>query len=116
MLCSRVIGLKGALVTMNGTQRRRRLRRTFTTWLDEELEARRREWREQSTAVEAAYARWSQARGEERLLAFEAYRAALDLEEEASHVYADRVARVQRELEWRGQWLAAQEPEAQAVV
>ena len=106
----RAIGLKGALVTMSRTQRRR-LRRTFTSWLDEELEARRDEWREQSLAVQEAYARWLRARGEERLLAFQAYHAALDLEEQASRVYAERAARLRRELVWRERRRSAAEPE-----
>jgi hypothetical protein len=56
------------------------------------------EWREACIALRNAYERWSSVRLAEREFAFAAYRAALDWEEQASVVYADRLERVAREL------------------
>lgn len=56
------------------------------------------EWREACIVLRRAYEHWSSVRVAERELAFAAYRAALDWEEQASAVYADRVDQVVREL------------------
>jgi hypothetical protein len=56
------------------------------------------EWREACIAVSNAYTRWSTVRVAERQSAFEEYRAALDWEELASALYADRVDSVAREV------------------
>jgi hypothetical protein len=56
------------------------------------------EWREACIALRRAYERWSSVRVAERKLAFASYQAALDWEERASVVYADRVDQVVREL------------------
>jgi hypothetical protein len=61
--------------------------------LIDELMDRYVDWREQCIAVDSAYERWSHGPTAERGLAFAGYRAALDLEEHASLVYADRVNR-----------------------
>jgi hypothetical protein len=50
-------------------------------------------WREECSAVAAAYARWDQATREEQPLAFGAYVAALDREERAAAVYRQLVDR-----------------------
>jgi hypothetical protein len=55
-------------------------------------------WREACIALRNAYERWSSVRVAERELAFAAYRAALDWEEQASAVYEDRVNQVSRQL------------------
>lgn len=44
-------------------------------------------WRERSAAVGASYQRWTSSGPEERELAFQAYLAALDREEESAAVY-----------------------------
>jgi hypothetical protein len=49
------------------------------------------EWREECAALWEAHARWRAAPAAERALAFASYRAALDREEWAAHVYADLV-------------------------
>jgi len=46
------------------------------------------DWREECASLGAAYERWLSVPIEERNLAFAAYRAALDREEQASAVYA----------------------------
>ena len=46
------------------------------------------DWREECNALRDAYDRWSTASPDERSLAFVAYSAALDREEQASAVYA----------------------------
>jgi hypothetical protein len=56
------------------------------------------DWREEAVALRDAYERWSSGSDPERGLAFAAYRAALDREQQASFVYADRSRRVEREL------------------
>jgi hypothetical protein len=52
------------------------------------------DWREERAAVWDAYARWSNAPVPDCSLAFTAYRAALDREERAAHVYAELMTRV----------------------
>jgi acyl-CoA reductase-like NAD-dependent aldehyde dehydrogenase len=52
------------------------------------------EWREECSAVHAAYARWRQASKDDRAAAFAAYSAALDREERAGDVYAAMVRRL----------------------
>ena len=64
------------------------------------------EWREACIALRKAYERWSSVRVAERKLAYAAYGAALDFEERASAVYADRVSQAARELP------GARQPEA----
>jgi hypothetical protein len=55
-------------------------------------------WREACIALRKAYEQWSTVRVAERELAFATYQAALDWEEQASRVYADRVSGVGRAL------------------
>ena len=52
------------------------------------------DWREERATVWDAYARWTSAPVPDSLLAFSAYRAALDREERAAHVYAELMTRV----------------------
>ena len=54
------------------------------------------EWREECSAVHAAYERWRQASRDDRAAAFLAYSAALDREERAGNVYAAMVRRLSR--------------------
>jgi hypothetical protein len=56
------------------------------------------EWREECVGLADAYERWLSVPLAERSLPFAAYRAALDREEQASAVYADRVDRIERQL------------------
>ena len=56
-------------------------------------------WREESATVWAAYGHWSSAAAEEAIRAHAAYKAALDREETAAHVYARLVERVSELLE-----------------
>jgi hypothetical protein len=56
------------------------------------------EWREACIALRVAYEHWSSVRVAERKLAFATYEAALDWEEQASAIYADRINQVAREL------------------
>jgi hypothetical protein len=55
-------------------------------------------WREECIALGEAYERWSRVSAPERRLAFAAYRASLDCEQQASCVYAARFDRAAREL------------------
>jgi hypothetical protein len=48
-------------------------------------------WREECFTLELAYERWRAAAKEDREAAFAAYTAALDREERASDMYADRI-------------------------
>jgi hypothetical protein len=52
------------------------------------------DWREERASVWDAYARWASAPVADCPLAFSAYRAALDREERAAHVYAELMTRV----------------------
>ena len=52
------------------------------------------DWREERATVWDAYARWTSAPVPDAPLAFSAYRAALDREERAAHVYAELMTRV----------------------
>jgi len=52
------------------------------------------DWREERASVWDAYARWTSAPVADCRLAFSAYRAALDREERAAHVYAELMRRV----------------------
>jgi hypothetical protein len=52
------------------------------------------DWREEHASVRDAYARWTSAQVADSPLAFSAYRAALDREERAAHVYAELMTRV----------------------
>jgi hypothetical protein len=52
------------------------------------------EWREECVVLWEAYERWKAVPPAERALAFASYRAALDREERAAHVYADLVGRI----------------------
>lgn len=56
------------------------------------------EWREHCEAVRNAYAHWSSVSSGGKGSAFADYQFALDCEERASTVYADRVGAVAREL------------------
>jgi hypothetical protein len=55
-------------------------------------------WRRECVTVRTAYREWSTGPGPDRRLAFAAYRAALDREQQASLVYADCSRRVEHEL------------------
>jgi hypothetical protein len=55
------------------------------------------EWREECLFLEDAYDLWASGSAEDRTLAFAAYRAALDREQQASSVYAARCNRIERE-------------------
>jgi hypothetical protein len=57
------------------------------------------DWREECHALHNAYECWSNVALDERNVAFAAYRAALDREEQASAVYAERTRVVVDELE-----------------
>jgi len=52
------------------------------------------DWREECASLGAAYERWLSVPIEERNLAFAAYRASLDREEQASAVYAKHLNEV----------------------
>jgi hypothetical protein len=52
------------------------------------------EWRDECVAVRDAYGRWKSAPRADAPLAFAAYTAALDIEEQASVVYAGAIGRV----------------------
>jgi hypothetical protein len=52
------------------------------------------EWREECAALWEAYAWWRAAPPAQKAPAFASYRAALDREEWAAHVYADLVSRI----------------------
>jgi len=54
------------------------------------------DWREERATVWDAYGRWTSAPVPDSPLAFSAYRAALDREERAAHVYAELMTRVYR--------------------
>ena len=56
------------------------------------------EWREESLALAGAYERWLHESARDRRLAFAAYRAALDREQQACSVYESRCDRIAREL------------------
>ncbi len=56
------------------------------------------EWREECLALAGAYERWSGEADRDRRLAFAAYRAALDREQQACSVYETRCNRAAREL------------------
>jgi hypothetical protein len=51
------------------------------------------DWREESAASEEAYGRWSIASDADRALAFTAYKAALEREEQAAIVYRNHLRR-----------------------
>lgn len=56
------------------------------------------EWREECVSLYQAYERWTSSPVDERDLAFAAYSAALDREQQASAVYSDRIEVVEREI------------------
>jgi hypothetical protein len=56
------------------------------------------DWREECITLGDAYERWLTVAVAERSLAFAAYRAALDREQQASSVYTDRFEMVSRKL------------------
>jgi hypothetical protein len=64
------------------------------------------DWRQECIALQGSYERWSDAPDEERETAFAAYRAALDREEQASAVFAERTERVACEQEGRDGYCA----------
>ena len=51
------------------------------------------DWREESAALEESYGRWSIASDADRALAFTAYKAALEREEQAAIVYRNHLRR-----------------------
>src|SRR2546423_6299053 len=52
------------------------------------------DWRQECIAVSEAYGRWAATEATDAALAFGAYGAALDREEQAAQVYAERIRRV----------------------
>ena len=62
--------------------------------VDEAIEAYV-DWQEERAEVWDAYTRWGAADSDNAGFAFTAYRAALDREEHASRVYAERMAQVE---------------------
>jgi hypothetical protein len=80
------------------------------------------EWREECAGLVHAYERWASVPATDRDLAFAAYKAALDREQQASAVYSNRIDRVEREIEskqrnplrrlWRRKRVAELEVEA----
>ena len=56
------------------------------------------DWLEECAALAQAYDGWASVAVADRDLAFAAYQAALDREQQASAVYSDRIDRVQREI------------------
>jgi hypothetical protein len=69
-----------------------------TELIDELMEAYV-EWREECAGLLQAYERWASVPATDRELAFAAYKAALDREQQASAVYSSRIDRVEREIE-----------------
>jgi hypothetical protein len=55
------------------------------------------DWREECRALVEAYELWESGSSGDREIAFAAYRAALDREQQASLVYAERCDRVARD-------------------
>ena len=82
-----------------------RVRTQIRAELIDEVMDRYLDWREQCVALRKAYERWSNRTVSDQRWAFEAYRAALDLEEHASYVYADWLNRFDHELTLRLQRL-----------
>lgn len=68
-------------------------------WIDhlvDQLLERYVAWREESRTVQLAYELWADAVREERKLAYAGYLAALDREQQAARVYAQRIEWVTR--------------------
>ena len=63
-------------------------------WLDEESVRSYARWREESAAVRSAYEHWAGAEPRDQALAWSAYRAALDREEQAAHAYGECAERI----------------------
>ena len=63
-------------------------------WLDPEFVESYSLWREASGAVRTAYDHWASSASPDRLLAWSAYRAALDREERAAHTYQASAQRI----------------------
>lgn len=74
------------------------MRTAVRTGLVDELVDAYVEWREECLVLAGAYERWSSEANRDRRLAFAAYRAALDREQQACSVYESRCNRVAREL------------------
>ena len=53
-------------------------------------------WREECAALDTAYENWSRAGREDRNLAYSAYTAALDREEQAAAIYQSLAERIPR--------------------
>jgi acyl-CoA reductase-like NAD-dependent aldehyde dehydrogenase len=58
-------------------------------------EEQREDWRHECREARAAFERWSRPR-EDRAAAFDAYRAALDREQEACRIYRELLAELRR--------------------
>jgi hypothetical protein len=58
-------------------------------------------WREESATVETTYRHWQGASRDERALAFAAYSAALDREEQAAEEYRRLIARAEGNISVR---------------
>jgi hypothetical protein len=56
------------------------------------------DWREECAALTRAYDEWAAVAVADRDLAFAAYQAAVDREQQASAVYSDYLDKVQREI------------------
>jgi hypothetical protein len=63
-------------------------------WLVDEAVDAYVEWREECATVGEAYERWGRAAAADAGSAFAAYRAAVDREERAAEVYAERMGRL----------------------
>jgi hypothetical protein len=68
------------------------------------------EWRQECIVVRNAHVRWSSSPVAEQESAFAAYRAALDREERATAVYADRLQRISRGVDHKTLRTAARPP------
>jgi hypothetical protein len=65
-------------------------------WAIDELLEGYVSWREECDAVRLAYRRLADSRAQERRVAYAGFLAALEREEHAADVYADRIERVKR--------------------
>ena len=69
------------------------LARLVAPWLEDDFVERHVRWRQEATAVSWAYADWQSAEAPDQDIAFAAYQAALEREEQAAAVLRDAVDR-----------------------
>jgi hypothetical protein len=69
------------------------LARLVAPWLEDEFVERHIRWRQEATAVSWAYEDWQAAEAPDEPIAFAAYQAALDREEQAAAVLHEAVER-----------------------